>query len=280
LEAWVDFPEEGLEFASQDELLGQLEEVRANIASLIDSFHDGRIVSDGLSIALIGTPNVGKSSLMNALLDKERAIVTHIAGTTRDILEDHMRLNGLHIKLLDTAGVREAEDVVEREGVRRSLEAMQAADLVLMVMDATRGLEAEDRALLQRVPKAKTVYIWNKVDAASVPLELDVDGPLIEVSAKEGRGLDGLRAAIDAVIWRDGPPAKDQIVLTSARHKEALQNAEEALGRVISGLQGEVSPEFVTMDMRACLTALGKVIGTDITESILSSIFSRFCIGK
>jgi len=139
LEAWVDFPEEGLEFATMDEICLDLDTIREKMEELISSFHDGRILHEGLTLCLVGLPNVGKSSLMNTLLDKERAIVSHIPGTTRDIVEDHLRLNGLNFKLMDTAGIRHAEDIVEQEGIRRSRQAFAQADLVLLLLDASRG---------------------------------------------------------------------------------------------------------------------------------------------
>lgn len=280
LEAWVDFPEEGLEFASMDEVCADLADIKSEMEKLARTFHDGKIVHDGLSICLVGSPNVGKSSLMNALLDKERAIVSHIPGTTRDIVEDHLRLNGLHIKLMDTAGIREADDLVEREGIRRSQEAMKQADLVLLVLDCTRGLPKEDSALLQQLPKAKTVAIWNKSDLPHSTLpELDFS-QTVKVSATKRIGLEELHAAVDKLIWKEGPPSKEEVVITAVRHREALGKAIVACDQLISGLRSGVSPEFLTIEVRGCLNALGMIVGTNVGEDILSSIFSTFCIGK
>ena len=148
-----------------EEISQQLTAIRQDMEKLARTFHDGKIVHDGLSICLVGSPNVGKSSLMNALLDKERAIVSHIPGTTRDIVEDHLRLNGLHVKLMDTAGIRQADDLVEQEGIRRSQEAIQQADLVLFILDASRGLTRRGgSARVEQLPRLKTIAIWNKSD--------------------------------------------------------------------------------------------------------------------
>lgn len=280
LEAWVDFPEEGLEFATMDEICADLEQICREMNRLVATFHNGKILHDGLSMCLIGCPNVGKSSLMNALLDKDRAIVSPIPGTTRDVLEDQLRLNGLHFKLSDTAGIREADEIIEQEGIRRSKEAMQQADLVLLVLDAYKGLDEQDWQLLSQVPKNKTIAIWNKMDLPhnGIPvLELPY---VVQLSAKEKKGLEELHAKIDAVIWENGPPSKEEIVITNIRHKEALIESIEAARRVLAGLREEVSPEFLTLDMRQCLKSLGKMMGTNITEDILSAIFSKFCIGK
>ncbi len=280
LEAWVDFPEEGLEFASIEEICAGLEEARARMQHLAQTFHNGKILHDGLSMCLIGCPNVGKSSLMNALLAKDRAIVSPIPGTTRDVLEDHMRLNGLNFKLMDTAGIRQADDAIEREGIRRSKEAMQQADLILLVLDAAKGLEDEDHWLMQQVPKAKTIAIWNKNDLPHNGLPVIEFPHVIAISAKQGSGLDALHTKIDQVIWDRGPPSKEEVLITNLRHKEALDHAIEACQRVIDGLKSGASPEFLAMDMRQCLLELGTIIGSNITEDILSAIFSKFCIGK
>lgn len=281
LEAWVDFPEEGLEFATMDEICADLEHTCFEMEKLANTFHDGKILHEGLSMCLIGCPNVGKSSLMNALLDKDRAIVSPIPGTTRDILEDQLRLNGLHIKVSDTAGIREAAEMIEQEGIRRSKEAMQQADLILLVLDAHRGLDHQDVVLLQNVPKSKTIAVWNKIDLLShqgIPV-LDLPH-IVHLSAKQKKGLEELRAKIDAVIWEKGPPAKEEIMITNIRHKEALVESITAIKTVIAGLKTGISPEFLTLGMRRCLSELGKIIGSNITEDILSAIFSKFCIGK
>lgn len=280
LEAWVDFPEEGLEFATMDEICNDLEQICQEMEKLVSTFHDGKILHDGLSMCLIGSPNVGKSSLMNALLDKDRAIVSHVPGTTRDILEDSLRLNGLHFRLSDTAGIREADEIIEQEGIRRSKKAMQQADLILLVLDAHKGMDDQDRHLLSQVPQNKTIVIWNKVDLPYPELPAVEMPHVIRLSAKEKIGLEELRNKIDAVIWENGPPSKEEILITNIRHKEALVESIKATKCLIVGLQNGVSPEFLTLDMRQCLTELGKIIGSNITEDILSAIFSKFCIGK
>lgn len=280
LEAWVDFPEEGLEFATMEEICEDLALICQKIEKLIGSFHDGKILHDGLSLCLVGCPNVGKSSLMNALLEKDRAIVSPIPGTTRDILEDHIRLNGLHIKLSDTAGIREADESIEREGIRRSKETMLASDLILLVLDAHKGLNHEDHQLLKQAPPHKTIVVWNKIDLQHEPVPALTFPYSVHLSAKEQTGIDALRNCIDKIIWKEGPPSKEEIVITNIRHKESLEEAATAIQRVIEGLKMDVSPEFLTLDMRQALSALGKIIGSDITEDILSAIFSKFCIGK
>jgi len=280
LEAWVDFPEEGLEFATMDELDQELAGVSFAIEQLIATFHNGKMIHDGLSLCLIGCPNVGKSSLLNALLDKERAIVSETPGTTRDVLEDHMRLNGLNLKLSDTAGIRETVETIEQEGIRRSKEVMQQADLILLVLDAHKGLQPEDQQLINSVPLDKTIAIWNKTDLTHVSLPALPFAHTIHLSAKQRQGLETLYQAIDQLIWHQGPPSKEEILITNIRHKEALQGALQAIQCVREGLKQQLSPEFLTLDMRQALNELGKILGTHVTEDILSAIFSTFCIGK
>ncbi len=280
LEAWVDFPEEGLEFTTMEQLCEDLVQICFAMEKLVSTFHNGHIVHEGLSVCLVGCPNVGKSSLMNALLDKDRAIVSATPGTTRDVLEDHLRLNGLHLKVSDTAGIRETNEDIEQEGIRRSKQALSQADLVLLVLDAHQGLTVEDEQLFSLLPPNKTIVIWNKVDLPHFPIP-QLHFPFkVQLSAKKREGLEQLHQMIDRVIWQNGPPSKEEILITNIRHKEALSEAIDASRRLHQGLLEEVSPEFLTLDMRQALNALGKVLGTNITEDILSAIFSKFCIGK
>jgi tRNA modification GTPase len=276
LEAWVDFPEEGLEFASMEEIVAKLSDIRNDIQKLLDTFHDGKILHDGLSLCLVGAPNVGKSSLMNALLDKERAIVSPIPGTTRDVVEDEMRLSGLNFRILDTAGIRETVEMIEQEGIRRSRRAMEQADLVLVVMEAQNGFWP----YLEEVPRHKAVLAWNKCDLPHPNLPDHGFAHTAAVSALKRTGLTALKEEIEKVIWKKGPPSKEEIVVTNVRHKEALKEASYAITQTIEGLQKGVSPEFLTLDVRTSLQALGKILGTNVSEDILDSIFSTFCIGK
>lgn len=280
LEAWIDFPEEGIEFISMEELKAHLENICKEMQQLLSTFHNGKILHDGIALCLVGSPNVGKSSLMNALLDKERAIVSHIPGTTRDIVEDHLRLNGLNFKLIDTAGIREADDCIEREGIRRSKAAVSDADLILFVLDASKGITSEDLLLIEILPKEKTLVVWNKTDLPHhefPPLNFT---HYVQLSAKTRQNLEHLHDKIDEVVWQKGPPSREEILITNVRHKEALSAAIASCQAVISGLNEGISPEFLSSDMRQSLFELGKIIGVNVTEQILSSIFSQFCIGK
>ena len=279
LEAWIDFPEEGLEFATIDETIGQLDTIRQKMRDLLHTFHDGRTIHEGMSLCLLGSPNVGKSSLMNALLGKNRAIVTDIPGTTRDSLEEDLRLGSMHFRLIDTAGICSTLDPIEQEGVRRSFAAMEQADLILLVLDASRPLSLFDRKLIGSLSQKQAILVWNKVDIA-LPNETIPWEPTVFLSAKEGQGIDLLKQAIDQLIWKNGPPSKEEVILSSSRHHQALKEALVSCDEVINGLKEGRSPEFISFDMRSCLHHLGTIIGTNVSEDILSSIFSQFCVGK
>lgn len=279
IEAWVDFPEEGLEFASFQEVISALENTIGKIETLESTFHEGKILHQGLKLCLAGAPNVGKSSLMNALLGTDRAIVTDIPGTTRDILEEELRLGGLHFRLIDTAGIRTTSEVIEAEGIRRSRRAMEDSDLILLVLDASRPLSTEEQVLLQEAPPHKTLIAWNKIDLPHTIPSLAFPHQA-QLSAKEKFGLSDLKMSLEKLIWKKGAPAKDEIIITLQRHKEALKEARLHLQTVIEGLKNNISAEFVSSDMRAALKALSSIIGSDISEDILSAIFAKFCVGK
>lgn len=280
LEAWVDFPEEGLEFASLDEVIASLENTLNGMIELSETFHYGKMIHEGISLCLAGAPNVGKSSLMNLLLGKQRAIVTDIPGTTRDTLEEELRLGGLHFRLTDTAGIRETDEIIEQEGIRRSRQAMEEADLILLVMDASRELKEEERTLLEGAPHEKTILIWNKIDLPhSIPAIAAFDHH-VPLSAKSQIGLKELLHTIEKILWKGHAPSKEEVVITNLRHKEALLNAIASCQKLIEGLKRGISPEFLSSDMRQILQELGQIIGTDIGEDILSAIFSKFCVGK
>jgi tRNA modification GTPase len=274
IEAWVDYPEEGLEFASESELLEMLTSAKEKMIRLAHTFHDGALLNVGKSICLLGAPNVGKSSLMNALLEQERAIVTPIAGTTRDILHEELRIEGIPFQLFDTAGIRETEEVIEMEGIARSQTTAKNSDLVLVLLDITRKLTSDEEALLHNYPNA--LIVWNKADLPHSPQERKG----IKISAKCKIGLDDLKQEIIKRIKNHQVIDKEQITLTKERHFAALNEAINSIQLVLSGFENQISPEFLAFDLRQSLKALGSIIGTNVTEDILGAIFAKFCVGK
>lgn len=274
IEAWVDYPEEGLEFASKEEIIFQLEEVQKKLTLLSQTFHEGKKIAQGVSICLLGMPNVGKSSLLNALLEEERAIVTEIAGTTRDLLAEDLQLGGLTFRITDTAGIRDAEDLIEQEGVKRSQKAAKNADLVLIVLDVTREMTEEEIGFIETYKEA--LIILNKSDLSDK--KHPVNG--VRISAKTGAGLDKLKVALLEKALFDTARSDEEVIITKERHFKAIYEASSFLGNAIAGLKTEISPEFLAVDMRSSLKELAKIIGTNITEDILGAIFSKFCVGK
>ena len=279
-EAWVDFPEDDLGFCSFDEAINRLKTLQNNIEKLLTSFHTGRVLHDGISLCIVGAPNVGKSSLMNALLGRGRAIVSPIAGTTRDIVEDDLRLKKLHCRLVDTAGIRETSDEIEKEGVRRSWEAMEKADVILALLDASRPTDKNMLKILENVPKEKAILVWNKIDTPHAPLPTHGYLFVQEVSATTSEGIEKLGEMVEERVIGGTFPSKEEIMITNVRHRTSLEKASLSIQKVIDGIESSLSPEFIALDMRDVLLALGEIIGTNITEDVLNAIFSKFCIGK
>jgi tRNA modification GTPase len=287
VEAGIDFTEEDISFIQPQDLLAGIRQTSAAIVRLVESRQEGRIIREGVPAAIIGRPNVGKSSLLNALLQTDRAIVTPIPGTTRDVLEESLNIRGLLIRLLDTAGVRPTDDPVEQEGVRRSQAAMEQAELLLIIVDGSLPLSEEDRLLLAQHRDKKRVVVINKCDLPSQvePSSLSQLAPVepsgvVRISAKTGAGLDALRDIIRATVLRADFEPGETAVITSLRHQAALLKAQEALGNAAGSVEARLSGEFVAMDLRAALDALGEITGAVSTDDILDRIFRDFCIGK
>ena len=275
IEAWVDYPEEGLEFASHSEMQDMLLAVIEKIETLLATFHDGKRMTHAINLCLLGSPNVGKSSLMNRLVGKERAIVTHIAGTTRDLLEEEIEIAGLTFRLMDTAGIRHTEEIIEQEGIRRSKKAAEDADLILYIIDAT----SQETPNLDALPTDKLLLICNKTDLLSKKATLPYPN-VYYLSAKTGDGIEALKQAIVESVLTSGASDKEAVTLTQERHYQAINKALKHLEETSRGFNQGISPEFLAFDLRSALKELGKVIGQDITEEILGSIFSKFCVGK
>ena len=288
VEAAIDFTEEGITFIHERELIQGLESTLAELSRLIESYREGRILREGITAAIVGRPNVGKSSLLNALLQTDRAIVTSIPGTTRDVLEETLNIRGIPVRLLDTAGLRDTTDLVEQEGVRRSRVAMEQADLLLVLLDGSVTLEPEDRVLLSSRHDTKVALILNKIDlptrisaealhALQQAIEADAT---VSISARTGAGLDDLRDAIRNLVLRPDFEPGDTAMVSALRHRTGLVKASEALYRSLESIKGRLSSEFVALDLRGALDALGEITGETTTDDILEYVFSQFCIGK
>ena len=278
LEASLDFPDEGYHFVAPAEAHGSLAAVIDRIAQLLMQSARGRLVREGAQVAIVGAPNVGKSSLFNTLLNANRAIVTAIPGTTRDMLTERAEIGGLSLALIDTAGVRETTDVVEQEGVNRTRGALGVADLVLVVLDRSREITNEDRGILAETASLLRVVVLNKSDLPAM-----AKAPGVAISARTGAGLDDLIEAIVNVLTDGGdnlPDKRDQPAVTNVRHTVLLERARISLLRATEALAGEVSEEFPLLDLQEAAHALQEITGRRTSDDLLRHIFERFCIGK
>lgn len=292
VEAAIDFAEEDVTFIQPEELLAGIRQAITALSRLAESCREGRILRDGVAAAIVGRPNVGKSSLLNALLQTDRAIVTPVPGTTRDVLEEVLNIRGVPIRLLDTAGMRQTDDPVEQEGVRRTRAAMDLAEVLLVLLDGSVPLSDEDRAFLAQCPSdehKKRLVVVNKID---LPRRLDptalaemvgareAASAVVWISATTGAGLDDLRDRIRTLVLRADFEPGETPVVTQLRHRDALLRAREALGNAAGSAEARLSGEFVAVDLRAALDALGEITGEVSTEDVLDRIFRDFCIGK
>lgn len=283
IEYSVDFteddeePDETIPIRVQEQLTVAIEDMK----KLLEGANEGRIIRDGLKLAIIGKPNVGKSSLLNCLLKEKRAIVTDIPGTTRDIIEEFISLDGIPVKITDTAGIRETEDEVEKIGVEKSREKIDEADLVVLMLDSSRPLEDEDREIIEKVKDKKYVVLMNKNDLEKKISDEDIKElkNIIYISAKTGFGIDELKEKVKDLFF-NGEVDSESMIISNNRHKQALyralENCEEALDRVKSNEYLDLISIYVT----SALKALGEITGSELEEDLINKIFSEFCVGK
>jgi len=280
VEATLDFPEEDKEVYESLDLAKSLAAAQSKVQKLLKTRTRGRLLRDGVTIAIAGKPNAGKSSLLNALLKKERAIVTDVPGTTRDTIEEWVEIAGFPVKLIDTAGITKTKDRVEAIGIERTFQAIQEAHLVLVLFDGSRKFDEEDRQIFQSIPqeKEKIICITKSDLPQKLALPAGIGDPACSVSALKDQGLDKLEKAVEAFL-SDGTPHESALV-TNVRHGEALERALQALQKSTLGFKEHVSLEFIAEDLKEALGAIGEVVGEVYTEDLLGVIFSRFCIGK
>ncbi|WP_297075563.1 tRNA uridine-5-carboxymethylaminomethyl(34) synthesis GTPase MnmE [uncultured Enterococcus sp.] len=286
VEVNIDYPEyDDVEEMTTRLLLEKAIQVKGQIEDLLQTAQQGKILREGLDTAIIGRPNVGKSSLLNHLLREEKAIVTDIAGTTRDVIEEYVNVRGVPLKLVDTAGIRETEDIVERIGVERSRQALAKADLILLVLNQSEPLSSEDEQLIEVTKDSKRIVLLNKTD---LPSRLDRDevrnlvgdSPLFEVSVLNQNGLDRLEQAIADLFFGGQTADKDASYVSNTRHIALLDQAAHSLSEVIQGIEMGMPVDLVQIDMTRCWDALGEVVGDSVQDELITQLFSQFCLGK
>ena len=282
VEAGIDFVDEDISFLQHEELVRIVSEACAVAQKLESTAQEGRILREGAYVVILGRPNVGKSSLLNRLLREERAIVTAIPGTTRDVIEESIDLDGVMIRLVDTAGMRDTDDIVEREGIKRTRAAQDEADLLLVVLDGTVPLTSDDRELLSLVRDRKHIVVLNKADLTDT-LEMDsvfADHLAYRISAKTGSGIETVKSALRTQLVSGGFESAETATVTNVRHRDALRRAVESLDQALESVQCGMPGELVSIDVRTAADALGEITGAITTDEILGQIFSQFCIGK
>lgn len=283
--ALIDFPEEDVEELNKREMLKTAKEVMEDIDKLIISSESGRIIREGLKTAIIGKPNVGKSSLLNALLRENRAIVTEIPGTTRDIIEEYVNVKGIPIKLIDTAGIRDTDELVEKIGVAKSKEVLAEADLILFVLDASRELTKEDYEIFDILTGKNIIFVLNKIDLSKKIDEKELknlakDGIIIEVSTVKKIGLEKLENEIYNLVFSGDVNIREEEIIINSRQKEVLINAKKYMESCVEAIERGYSEDLIVIDLNSALDQLGKITGETATEDLINEIFARFCVGK
>lgn len=290
IETALDDPEHISVEGYGDTLYRDIEELLGQIQLLLDSSDNGKIIKEGIRTVIVGKPNAGKSSLLNVLLGEERAIVTDIAGTTRDVLTEHLNLQGISLNIMDTAGIRKTEDTVEKIGVDKALSHAKEADLVMYVMDASLPLDENDRQIFQFIKDKKCVILLNKSDLKKQISEEKIqkicvenhmkNTPVISVSAKEEEGIDRLEQVLKEMFYQGEISFNQQIYITNARHKHALEQAKESLSKVKESIENGMPEDFYSIDLMDAYESLGSITGETVGEDLINEIFSKFCMGK
>ena len=284
LEAAIDFPEDEVDDVVTEEVSDKVSEVRQNIAKFLKTAGTGRILREGLMTAIVGKPNVGKSSLLNALLQEERAIVTDIPGTTRDSIEEYANVGGVPLRIIDTAGIRATEDVVERIGVEKARQMVSEASLVLALFDGSRPLDKEDEEILELLQGREAIVLLNKSDLAPVVtaamLQNKTKTAVLEISTKEQHGLDALTAAIQDKVYGGQVMTDEGSFVSDERQANILRQADSHLAAALNTIEAGMGLDFISIDLRSAWEKLGEITGETVGEDIIDEIFSKFCIGK
>lgn len=281
----IDYPDEDIEVITYENLISGLENVKAKVDSLLATADTGRILREGLNIAIIGKPNVGKSSLMNALLRETRAIVTEIPGTTRDTIEEALTIRNIPVKLTDTAGIRHTDDVIEKIGIEKSKESFNKADLVIFMVDNGRPLDDEDREIIEYIGDRKVIVIINKTDLESKLERDEIEEKLpgavfIEAAVAKDQGINIIEDEIENLVYGGQVKQNDSMMVTNVRHKALLEEASTALGDAASMAEAGEALEFLEIDTSRAYELLGEIIGEAVNEDIINEVFARFCLGK
>ncbi len=284
IESALDDPEHVSLDGYPEQLHGIMSDAHAKVKKLLDSSDNGKMLKEGINTAIVGKPNAGKSSLLNILVGEERAIVTEIAGTTRDILQEQIQIGGIGLNVIDTAGIRDTEDIVEKIGVNKSREYIEKADLIIYVVDSSTKLDENDQEIIEAIQDKKAIVLLNKSDldtkTDATVLEKRLNKPILSISAKNNTGIHELEKLIEEMFFSGKLSFNDEVYITNIRQKNALAEAESSLKMVLQSIDDGMPEDFFTIDMMNAYEVLGTIIGESVGEDLVNEIFSKFCMGK
>ena len=285
IEANIDYPEYDVEEVSNNNARKKLEEVESELIKLSQSFENGKILKEGIKIAIIGSPNAGKSSLLNTILKEERAIVTDIAGTTRDIIEEQVTIEGIPFKIIDTAGIRNAENKIEQIGIEKSKKVAKNCDVIIAVFDNSKKLNSEDKEILKLLKEKKSIIVLNKTDLESVNLEnikeiKETNRPIVKMSLKEENGLENLYKELINMFNLNQINLDNELIITNIRHQSLIKKAIKSTRMALNDLKMSMPIDIISINIKQILEHLGEITGDNVSEDIIKNIFSKFCLGK
>lgn len=289
IEVTIDYPDEDIEMIEKREIVSELENINSVIYKLLNTYQSGKIIKEGLSLAIVGKPNAGKSSILNTILNEDRAIVSNIAGTTRDIITEDINIRGIKISAIDTAGIRETDDFIEKIGVEKSKKVFNDSDIILFVMDISKEIEKEDMEIIEKIGQKPCIICLNKSD---LPKKLDIEKlksilcenvknfDLIETSTVNKIGIDDIENCIEKIVINDNIILKDSMIITNIRHYEALYNANECIKTALNSIKLNIPIDVIEVDLQNAYSYLGAIVGKTVSEDVITRIFERFCLGK
>ena len=286
IEVTIDYPEEDIDEVTNQSIRKDITGIINDIEHLLSTAEHGKLIRQGIKAVIIGKTNVGKSSLLNALVKEDRAIVTDIPGTTRDVIEEYINIKGVAVRIIDTAGIRETLDQVEQIGIQRSKQNIESADLIITVLDASSPLEDEDKEILKYLKDRKALVILNKIDKPVVLDRNDIEKqlgneiPIVETSLALGKGIDKVEDIIYKMFFRGELEISDDLMITNIRHQETLNKAHKHLLDALEGIDNQIPMDIVSIDLRSAVDSLGSITGETVTEDLIDKIFSEFCLGK
>ena len=282
IEVQIDYPEYDIEEVKDKNIKNILQEIKEKLLYLEKTFNSGKILKEGIKTAIIGRPNAGKSSLLNTILKEERAIVSDVEGTTRDTIEEMISVNGIPLKIVDTAGIRKTTDKIEEIGVKRAIDIAESAELVLAIFDSTREMNEEDYEILKLIENKNAIILLNKIDKNNNVLENKIlsNKKIIKISAMNGEGIDDLYKEIENIFDLKEIESDQEVIITNIRHKTQITNAIKNIDEAINSIELNLPIDIISINVKQTLEELGKITGQNVSEDIINEIFSKFCLGK